>query len=126
MADPVTNLWYQIPDEGDRPMNYLESSGSLMILNAIAKALRKGYISSEKWTSILNKGWKNAIEQFISLTDKGYVNVNKIAHVGGLGGDTHRDGSFAYYISEPIVVNDHKGVGPFLLLAAEMKLRNKK
>lgn len=126
VADPVTNLWYQIPDEGDRPMNYLESSGSLMILNAIAKALRKGYISSEKWTSILNKGWKNAIEQFISLTDKGYVNVNKIAHVGGLGGDTHRDGSFAYYISEPIVVNDHKGVGPFLLLAAEMKLRNKK
>lgn len=125
VADPATNLWYQIPDEGDRPMNYLESSGSLMILTAIAKAIRMGYVNKDKWTPILNKGYKNAIEQFISVTNSGYVNVNKIAHVGGLGGDSHRDGSFAYYISEPIVVNDHKGVGPFLLLSAEMAMRKK-
>ncbi len=120
-ADPATNLWYQIPDEGDRPMNYLESSGSLMILNAIAKSLRKEYISADEWTEFLKKGWENALQQFISIDYNGYVNVNKIAHVGGLGGDNHRDGSFAYYISEPVVVNDHKGSGPFLMLANEMR-----
>lgn len=124
VADPKTNLWYQIPDEGERPMNYLEASGSLMILNAIAKAVRMGYIPTKKWEPILSEGWSHALEQFISITNEGYVNVNKIAHVGGLGGTTHRDGSFAYYISEPIVVNDHKGVGPFLLLSAEMAQRS--
>ncbi|WP_390406128.1 glycoside hydrolase family 88/105 protein [Lacticaseibacillus jixiensis] len=123
VADPETNLWYQIPDEGDRPMNYLEASGSLMMLNAIAKGLRMGYLDEAKWGKVLAKGWTNAIAQFLSVTNEGNVNVNKIAHVGGLGGATHRDGSFAYYISEPIVVNDHKGVGPFLLLAAEMAKR---
>lgn len=121
VADPATNLWYQIPDEGDRPMNYLESSGSLMILNAIAKSLRMGYLEDqEDWQAFLKKGWENALQQFISITNEGYVNVNKIAHVGGLGGPNHRDGSFAYYMSEPIVVNDHKGTGPFIMLANEM------
>lgn len=122
-ADQTTNLWYQVTDEGDRPMNYLESSGSLMILNAIAKGLRKNYLSEEKWGSFLDKAYEQALLQFISI-DHDYVNVNKIAHVGGLGGPQKRDGSFAYYMSEPIVANDHKGVGPFLMLSNEMEIRN--
>lgn len=121
VADKNTNLWYQIPDEGNRPMNYLESSGSLMILNAIAKSLRMNYLNDPKsWKRFLIKGWENALQQFISITNEGYVNINKIAHVGGLGGPNHRDGSFAYYMSEPIVANDHKGTGPFIMLANEM------
>ncbi len=122
VADPSTNLWYQIPDEGNRLMNYLESSGSLMILNAIAKSLRMGYLNDDSWQEFLVSGWENALKQFISITNEGFVNVNKIAHVGGLGGPNHRDGSFAYYMSEPIVANDHKGTGPFIMLANEMQL----
>jgi unsaturated rhamnogalacturonyl hydrolase len=123
VADPQTNLWYQVTDEGDRPMNYLESSGSLMILNAIAKGLRMGYLDETDWGDFLATGYENALQQFISIDRHDYVNVNKIAHVGGLGGANKRDGSFAYYMSEPIVTNDHKGVGPFLLLTNEMKKR---
>jgi len=105
-------------------MNYLESSGSLMILNAIAKGIRQGYLEEQEWGSFLDKGYANALEQFISIDRHNYVNVNKIAHVGGLGGPNHRDGSFAYYMSEPIVTNDHKGVGPFLMLCNEMSYRH--
>ncbi|MCH4170291.1 MAG: glycoside hydrolase family 88 protein [Lactobacillus sp.] len=123
VADPQTSLWYQITDEGGRPMNYLESSGSLMILNAIAKALRKGYLTETDWGTFLDTAYPNALAQFISIDRHQYVNVNKIAHVGGLGGPDQRDGSFAYYMSEPIVTNDHKGVGPFLMLCNEMKQR---
>lgn len=123
VADPATNLWYQIPDQGDRPLNYLESSGSLMVLAAIAKATRLGYLPDPQWDEFLAKGWQNALTQFITITNDGNVNVNKIAYVGGLGGATRRDGSYAYYMSEPIVANDHKGVGPMLLLAAEMAQR---
>lgn len=122
-ADSKSNLWYQIPDESDRPMNYLEASGSLMILNAIAKSIRLKYISVSTWSPILEKGYKNAIKQFVSLTNEGFVNVNKIVEVGGLGGSNNRDGSFAYYMSEPVVANDHKGFGPFLMLTSEMKQR---
>ena len=121
VADQKTHLWYQITDEADRPMNYLESSGSLMILTAIAKAIRLNYISKDDWRPFLMTGYDNALKEFISVTNQNNVNVNKIAHVGGLGGPNKRDGSFAYYISEPIVTNDHKGVGPFLLLICEMQ-----
>src|SRR5690606_13792231 len=33
----------------------------------------------------------------------------------------YRDGSFEYYMSEPVVSNDPKGVGPFMLAVAEME-----
>ena len=32
-----------------------------------------------------------------------------------------RDGSFAYYLSEPIRDNDAKGVGPFIWASLEME-----
>lgn len=123
VADPTTNLWYQIPDEGNRPLNYLESSGSLMVLNAIAKGIRKGYLKEKEWAAFLEKGWANALEQFISISTEGWVNVNKICHVGSLTMWDHKDGSYAYYMTEPIVANDHKGVGPFLMLSVEMAMR---
>ena len=40
--------------------------------------------------------------------------------VGGLGGNPYRDGSFEYYISEPIRVNDFKGYGSLMLAATEL------
>jgi unsaturated rhamnogalacturonyl hydrolase len=43
--------------------------------------------------------------------------------VSGLGGATHRDGSVEYYLSEPVVENDAKGVGPLLLAYTEMLQR---
>ncbi|MFC8733508.1 glycoside hydrolase family 105 protein [Luteimicrobium sp. NPDC057192] len=122
VADPRTGLWYQIPDQGGRPLNYLEASGSLMVLAAVAKGLRLGYLDDD-WSDHLDHAWASAVGEFLSLTDEGWVNVNKICQVAGLGGAAMRDGSYAYYMSEPIVANDHKGVGPFLLLAAEMRRR---
>jgi unsaturated rhamnogalacturonyl hydrolase len=37
-----------------------------------------------------------------------------------------RDGTYEYYISEPIVENDAKGLAPFLLCYTELLLSNYK
>ena len=37
----------------------------------------------------------------------------------GWAGIPYRDGSFAYYVSEPVVSNDYKGIGPFILAGLE-------
>lgn len=124
VRDLRTGLWHQIPDQGDRPLNYLESSGSFMVLAAIAKALRLGYLAGTDWEQALEAGWAHATEQFLSVDAQGWVNVHGMCHVAGLGGEPYRDGTYAYYMSEPVVTNDHKGVGPFLLLAAEMEQRH--
>ncbi len=68
VADPGTGLWYQIPDQGGRPLNYLESSGSFMVLAAVAKGLRLGYLDDAAWAPHLARGWENAIEQFLTVT----------------------------------------------------------
>lgn len=43
--------------------------------------------------------------------------------MAGLGPENNRrrDGTFEYYISEPVVENDAKGVAPFILRYAEIK-----
>ena len=40
-----------------------------------------------------------------------------VAGLGGMG--TRRDGTYSYYISEPIVENDGKGIGPLVLAFTE-------
>ena len=42
--------------------------------------------------------------------------------MSGLGGKPYRDGSFTYYMSEPVIINDPKGMGAFIKCAAEMEL----
>jgi unsaturated rhamnogalacturonyl hydrolase len=44
VQDPVTGVWYQVLDQGDRPGNYLEASVSCMFVYAMAKGIRKGYL----------------------------------------------------------------------------------
>ena len=51
--------------------------------------------------------------------DKGVVRFQDICHVGGLGPGNKRDGSVAYYLSEPISADDAKGVGPFMMAYSE-------
>ena len=57
----------------------------------------------------------------IRVDGRGALTLDGICVVGGLGGDPYRDGSFEYYISEPVAPNDFKGVGPFILAALEME-----
>ena len=55
------------------------------------------------------------------MTDAdGTVNLTQICSVGGLGGPQKRNGTFAYYMSEPVVANDLKGIGAFLMASIEI------
>ena len=51
------------------------------------------------------------------------LSLEGICLVAGLGPEDNRrrDGTFAYYISEPVVRSDAKGVAPFLLCYTEVK-----
>ena len=55
--------------------------------------------------------------------ENGDLNLRGICLVAGLGpeNNTRRDGSYEYYISEPVVDNDAKGVGPFIMAYTEVK-----
>jgi len=112
--DKDTGVWYQVVDKGSKTGNYLESSASCMFVYALLKAVRKEYINSQ-FLEHGKTGYQGIHQQFIVSDDKGLVTITGACSVGGLGGNPYRDGSYEYYISEPIRDNDPKAVGSFIL-----------
>ena len=128
--DKKTGVWYDVMDVKD-PRNYLESTASSMFAYVLLKGYRKGYLS-EKFRDAGVKAYKGIIDQFIQVNADKTISLTKCCSVSGLGPgpgpyvkkpNFKRDGSFEYYISEPIRDNDAKGVGPFLWASLEMEMQ---
>ena len=122
--DKTTGLWYQVLDQGGREGNYHEASASAMFVYAIAKGVRKSYLN-QKYLEAARKGFEGIIANLIQIDEQGLVNLTQVCTVSGLGRTApespYRDGSFEYYISEPVATNDPKGVGAFILAGIEME-----
>lgn len=118
VQDPAAHVWYQILDLKDRKQNYLECSASCMITAALLKSIRLGVLSADALPQA-KAAYQGLIEEFVLETPEHLLNLNKICYVAGLGGATRRDGSYAYYISEPVISNEPKGLGPFLFASIE-------
>jgi len=119
--DKNSGLWYQIVDQGTRKGNYFEASASCMFVYALAKGSRLGYIPAT-YAATAKKGYEGILKTFIEKEKDGTISLNKTVSVGGLGGTPYRDGSYEYYLSEPIRKNDLKGVGPFIMASVEMEI----
>jgi unsaturated rhamnogalacturonyl hydrolase len=131
--DPRTDLWWQVMDAGawmdakeppmthaERQGNYLEGSASCMFTYSLAKGVRMGYLSQEDDLDA-KLAWANIQKQFITTNPDGTLILHGTVKVGGLGGKPYRAGDFDYYIHEPVVDQDKKGVGAFLLAGSEME-----
>ena len=92
-----------------------------MLVYSIAKGVRLGVVDARHLPAA-RRGWEGILKQFIE-TDQasGRVSLTDTCQVAGLGGRGNRDGSFDYYMSEPRVSNDPKGVAPFILAALEFE-----
>jgi len=117
VQDAKTGLWCQVLDQGTREGNYLEASGSSMYVYSLAKGVKKGYLDA-KGMDAARKGYDGIVKRFVEVDSLGLVNLNWICRVAAF--DNGSDGSYQYYVSRPIVTNDFKGVGPFILASVEM------
>lgn len=118
--DKDSNMFYQVIDKGSKEGNYLETSGSAMVAYTLLKGARLRVLP-ERYAEIGLKIFDGICNKY--LTNKsGDLNLGGICLVAGLGPENNRrrDGTFKYYISEPIVENDAKGVGPFIMAYTEV------
>lgn len=122
-ADPQTGMWYQVLDCPGREGNYLEATCSIMFTYAFLKGLRMGYIDESHSDYILGL-YPKFIDRFIKENPDGTISMTDCCSVGGLGGKQMRKGDFEYYLSEPIIENDCKGVGPFIWASLEWEARH--
>ena len=139
--DKKSGVWYQVMDSPKREGNYLESTCSAMFAYALLKAARKGYVDNSYREAGI-RAYKGIIDNFIRVNADKTISLTQGCAVAGLGPgispeveaalkkinpnakakeDRRRDGSYEYYLSEPIRDNDAKGVGPFIWASLEME-----
>ena len=121
IQDAKTGLWYQVPNFPGRKGNYFEASCANMFVYAIAKGMRKGYLP-QNYAGKISKAYEGILKNFITKDAQGYIHIEKTVSVGGLGGQPYRDGSYEYYLSEPLKTDDLKGAGPFIMASLEMEI----
>ena len=123
VQDPVTGLWWQVLDQPNRKGNYLEASASSMFVYSLAKAARLGYIPAA-YRGVAQRGLDGIYANLVKTAPDGRLSLTNICQTAGLGGvrkdGVARDGSYSYYVTEPVVADDYKGVGPLILAALEL------
>ena len=123
--DKESGMLWQVPNQVGREGNYPETSGSAMVAYFYLKGARLG-ILPKSYAAVGEKIFQSICDRYLTETD-GALNLGGICLVAGLGPENNRrrDGSYEYYISEPIVENDAKGLAPFLMTYTELLLSQK-
>lgn len=121
--DTESGLWYQVLDMGMREKNYQETSASAMFVYFLYKFCRNSLplplgVEQDTVLAAADKGFKGLCARLSSDKDHN-LHLSGICSVAGLGGNPYRDGSYDYYVKEPVVDDDFKGVGPFIYAALE-------
>ncbi|KAL5483561.1 hypothetical protein ACEPAI_8793 [Sanghuangporus weigelae] len=113
-ADPV---WWLVITEPGREGSYFESSGTAMLVYSLLKAVRLGFLDDSNGNIVITAkaAYDYMIDNWVVNNGDGTMNWEATVIVGAL--DT--DGSFDYYISQLINLNDLKGLAAFVLASIE-------
>jgi rhamnogalacturonyl hydrolase YesR len=104
-------------DMPDEPGNYREASASAMFTYFLAKAINEGYLP-ESFVRAAKNAYAGLVDEFVSVHANGSLHLTNVVEVGGLG--YGRDGSYRYYMSERVIDNDPKGVGPAIMAGIQL------
>lgn len=118
--DEKTGLWRQVVDvQGRDEENYLEVSGTAMVAYALLKGARLGILDDHH--KLAGEKALQGIRSEYGYQDEAGFHIGGICEVAGLGvfDGIKRDGSFEYYISERVVPDEAKGIGPLMMAYAE-------
>jgi unsaturated rhamnogalacturonyl hydrolase len=121
-------MWYQVPDQGARGANYLETSGSAMIAYGLLKACRLGIEPRE--SALRGIETIKAIMTTYIHEERGEILLGGICRSAGLGIHPElgrrRDGSFRYYTEEEeICENNGHGTSPLFMAYGEYLILKK-
>ena len=117
--DRASGMFLQVVDHPAGEGNYAETSGTALIAYAMMKSARLG-AADDTWRDTGTELFKSICAKYLREVD-GVLSLGGICLSAGLGpaDNTHRDGSYGYYISEPVVENEGKGIAPLLYCYGE-------
>jgi len=109
----------QLPAKPDLKDNYPETSGTLLFAYASLKAYRLG-VGGENIKNTGIKLFSAVVDNYITFNTDNLPVLSNTCLVAGLGGSQNRDGSAEYYLSEPVVKNEAKGIAPLIMAYTEL------
>lgn len=109
----------QLPAKPDLKDNYPETSGTLLFAYASLKAYRLG-VGGENIKNTGIKLFSAVVDNYITFNTDNLPVLSNTCLVAGLGGSQDRDGSAEYYLSEPVVKNEAKGIAPLIMAYTEL------
>lgn len=121
--DAETGMWHQVINLPNIAPNYLEESGSAIFANAIMKGCRLGVLD-ESYYALGRRAFDGICTTCLHVHG-GELALDNICLVAGLGNAAHREGTFEYYMREPVVSDDAKGVAPLVLAYIETMRHDK-
>jgi unsaturated rhamnogalacturonyl hydrolase len=116
VQDSTSNVWWQVINKAGQSGNWQESSVTAMVVYSLAKAIRLGYLKKKKYLAVVKSAWAGLVSEFITENSDGTINLIETCEATGVGP------SYDFYIGRRRMVNDPKGVGPFIMAAVEMEL----
>ncbi|KAJ7182726.1 Six-hairpin glycosidase [Mycena crocata] len=119
-ADPTTGVWWLVITQPGRTLNYFESSGAVMYIYSLLKAVRLGYVADPDGSIVaaMKKAYNYAIANWVVPNSNGStMDFKNTVSVGSLS----TNGTFEYYVSQTVDLNDLKGVAAFVLASLEFE-----
>ncbi|KZP14946.1 glycoside hydrolase family 105 protein [Athelia psychrophila] len=135
-ADEETGVWWQVVTAPGQEGNYLESSSAAMFVYALLKGSRLGYVdrsgtaysgNSNYSTALLardanatavataTKAYTYIADHFVVREANGTLSYNNTVSVCSL----NSNGTYGYYVSQPIAFNSLLGTAAFVLASLE-------
>ncbi|WYZ36847.1 hypothetical protein EsH8_II_000353 [Colletotrichum jinshuiense] len=108
--------WWLIMNEGyeAREGNYIESSAAAMFAYGLLRGVRDGLLDA-RYEAVGLRAYDLLVADFVREDAGDLISFLGTVRVGSLNSDA----SFEYYVSIPIVENDHRGGGAFIFAAIE-------
>lgn len=111
-------MWCQVVNFPEIQKNYFETSGTAIFAYAIMKSVRLGILPEEYFEAGF-RAFEGTCRRYLSEKD-GELQLGGICLVAGLGNKEMREGTFEYYMREPVVENEAKGIAPLILAYVEV------
>ncbi|KAF5390623.1 hypothetical protein D9757_002610 [Collybiopsis confluens] len=118
-ADRTSGVWWLVITQPGRAGNYFESSGSAMFVYALLKAVRLGHVGDLDGSIVAaaKKAYGYMAQNWVIPNTNGTMSWNNTVVVGSL----NLAGDYDYYISQPVDINDLKGLAAFVLASIEFE-----
>ena len=115
-----SGMWYQVVNMGGREKNYLETSGSAIMAYSMLKGVRLGFLP-ESFRAYGEKAFHGICDRYLKGKRRAFESWRNMFSSRAWWSAGARWNLRILYMSEPVVEDDAKGVGPFLLAYTEIR-----